>query len=124
MQKGRSRRTPTTPEAREEGEDRLCQGEGRRGPPRPPEGGARFVPDRPHSSPEEAASAEGRAVSTRPPCDPQIFKDGHSIAVLDACGVRAEQWVKAVGYMSCQRVDWHYTAGRVNVLYIGDHAMV
>lgn len=37
---------------------------------------------------------------------------------------RAEQWIQAVAKESGQRVDWHYSGGRVNVLYLGDHAKV
>lgn len=57
-------------------------------------------------------------------CDQEVFDQGHSIAVLDACMHRAEEWVQAVAKASGQRVDWHYTGGRANVLYLGDHARV
>ncbi len=55
------------------------------------------------------------------PCKPDIFKNGHSIVVLDGCSYRVEQWVKAVAKESGQPVDWHYTGGRANVLYLGDY---
>lgn len=57
-------------------------------------------------------------------CDKELFDHGHSVAVLDACRYRAERFVQAVAEKSGQRVDWHYSGGRANVLYIGDHAKV
>ena len=57
-------------------------------------------------------------------CDANVFKKGHSVAVLDACMYRAEQWVQAVAKESGQKVDWHYTGGRANVLYLGDYDKV
>ncbi len=58
------------------------------------------------------------------PCDADIFKNGHSVAMMVACRHRAEAWVQEVAKESGQRVDWHYTGGIVNVLYIGDHNKV
>lgn len=52
------------------------------------------------------------------------FQNGHSIAVLDACRHRAEEFVQAVAKESGQPVDWHYRGGIANVLYLGDHAKV
>lgn len=57
-------------------------------------------------------------------CDETVFKKGHSVAVLDACMYRAEQWVKSVAKESGQKVDWHYRGGRVIVLYLGDYNKV
>jgi len=57
-------------------------------------------------------------------CDRGVFKDGHSICVLDARSADAEEWVCKVAKESGQRIDWHYSGGRANVLYIGDHAKV
>ena len=54
------------------------------------------------------------------PCNQNIFKNGHSIATLDACMHRAEEFVKAVAEESEQPVDWHYSGGIANVLYLGD----
>ena len=53
-----------------------------------------------------------------------VFKTGKGICVLDACMVRAEEWVQAVAMESGQRVDWHYSGGRANVLFIGDYDKV
>lgn len=44
--------------------------------------------------------------------------------MLDARSAVAEAWVQRVAEESEQRVDWHYVAGRANVLYIGDYARV
>jgi hypothetical protein len=57
-------------------------------------------------------------------CDADVFKDGKGICALDACMCRAEQWVQAVARESGQRVDWHYSGGIANVLYLGDYAAV
>jgi hypothetical protein len=43
---------------------------------------------------------------------------------LDACMHRAEEWVQAIARESGQRVDWHYSGGIANVIYLGDHAKV
>lgn len=57
-------------------------------------------------------------------CDQDVFTLGHSICVLDACRHRAETFAQAVAADSGQRADWHYSGGRANVLYLGDHAKV
>lgn len=57
-------------------------------------------------------------------CDQEVFDKGYSVATLDACMHRAEQWVQEVAQESGQRVDWHYYGGIANVLYLGDHAKV
>jgi hypothetical protein len=57
-----------------------------------------------------------------PPCDPEIFKSGKSLCVLDAGSHAAEAWVQKVAAKSGQRVDWHYSGGRANVLMLGDHS--
>ena len=54
-------------------------------------------------------------------CDPEIFKKGRSICTIDACSHRAEVWVQSVAEKSGQKVDWHYTGGIGNVLYLGDY---
>ena len=55
-----------------------------------------------------------------PPCNPGIFKNGHSIAALDAGPRAAEKWVRSVARRAEAPVDWHYSGGIVNVLYFGD----
>ena len=60
--------------------------------------------------------------SPPPPCDPEIFKTGIGLCVIDARSHAAEAWVQAVAAKSGQRVDWHYSGGRASVLVLGDHA--
>lgn len=57
-------------------------------------------------------------------CDEEVFKKGDSVCTIDACMHRAEQWVREVARESGQRVDWHYSGGIANVLYLGDYARV
>jgi hypothetical protein len=57
-------------------------------------------------------------------CDADVFKRGHAIALLDACMHRAELFRLAVAQESGQSVDWHYSGGRANMLYLGDFARV
>lgn len=62
-----------------------------------------------------------------PPCDDDIFKNGHSVCQLytEAPGsARLETFVQAVAKQSAQRVDWHFSGGIANVLYIGDECRV
>lgn len=58
------------------------------------------------------------------PCKPDIFRNGHSICMLDACMHRAEWWVQEVARISGQPVDWHYSGGIANVLHLGDYDKV
>lgn len=44
------------------------------------------------------------------------------LCVIDAGMHEAEAWVRKIGKRSGQRVDWHYSGGRGNVLVLGDHA--
>lgn len=55
------------------------------------------------------------------PCDQDVFKNGRSLAALDARSVQAEAWVQRVALLSAQRVDWHYSGGVAHVLVLGDH---
>lgn len=55
-------------------------------------------------------------------CDDEVFKNGKSLAALDARSKAAEAWVREVAAKSGQRVDWHYSGGVAHVLVLGDHA--
>lgn len=57
-------------------------------------------------------------------CDQEVFDRGHSICILDGCRDRIEEWVQAVARESGQRVDWHYSGGIADVLYLGDYEKV
>ena len=56
-----------------------------------------------------------------PPCDREVFDKGVGLCVIDARMHAAEAWVQSVATRSGQRVDWHYSGGRANVLVLGDH---
>lgn len=55
------------------------------------------------------------------PCDSKIFKKGKSIAALDAGSNAAEKWVQEVAKKANAKIDWHYSGGVVNVLYLGNN---
>ena len=57
---------------------------------------------------------------TPPPCDPEIFRKGTCVALLDASSNAAETWVKSVAKKANARVDWHYVGGRAVVRHLGD----
>jgi hypothetical protein len=63
-------------------------------------------------------------MSSFPDCDPEIFKNGLAVCTFAAPSAVTEPWVKKVAADSGQRVDWHYSGGRVNMLYLGDYASV
>jgi hypothetical protein len=58
------------------------------------------------------------------PCNEDVFKKGYGICTLNACSIRAEEWVQAVAKESGQKVDWHYSGGIANVLYTGQYDKV
>lgn len=57
---------------------------------------------------------------TPPPCNPEIFKNGKGVCVLDGSSNAVERWVRAVAKKANAQVDWHYSGGRANVLHLGD----
>ena len=57
-------------------------------------------------------------------CNQKVFKDGSTVALLDARADPAEAWVTEVAKRSNQPVDWHYSGGIVNVLFLGDRQKV
>ena len=55
------------------------------------------------------------------PCDSKIFKEGTSIVALyTESAETAETRVKSIAKESEVPVDWHYSGGIANVLYLGD----
>lgn len=58
---------------------------------------------------------------TPSPCDPEIFKRGDGVCVIDGNSNAIERWVKAVAKKANAKVDWHYSGGRGNVLHLGDN---
>jgi hypothetical protein len=59
-----------------------------------------------------------------PPCDQEIFDKGLAVCTFVAPSRITEAWVVKVREKSGQRVDWHHSGGRVNMLYLGDYAKV
>jgi hypothetical protein len=52
-------------------------------------------------------------------CDPEIFANGKPIIILDGKQTETELLVSTVAAMTKLRVDWHYSGGRAQVLYLG-----
>jgi len=57
-------------------------------------------------------------------CDQKVFDKGKGVCALTACMHRAELWVQSVAKESGQKVDWHYSGGIANVLYLGKYKKV
>lgn len=58
-------------------------------------------------------------MSTLPPCDPNIFRNGSPVFLLDARSAAAEAWVRALAQRTGVRIDWHYSGGIAQVLFLG-----
>jgi hypothetical protein len=58
--------------------------------------------------------------STPASCNPDIFKNGQGICVVDGRSNAVERWVQKVAKTANAQVDWHYSGGRANVLHLGD----
>ena len=58
--------------------------------------------------------------STPIPCNPDIFKEGQGICVVDGSSNAVERWVQSVAKKANAQVDWHYSGGRANVLHLGN----
>lgn len=54
------------------------------------------------------------------PCNPDIFKKGKGVCVVDGSSNAIERWVQSVAKKANAQVDWHYSGGRANVLHLGD----
>ncbi len=55
-----------------------------------------------------------------PPCNEDIFRNGKPIAFLDGRSSAIETWVKRVSTVANAHIDWHYSGGVAQVLYLGD----
>lgn len=53
-------------------------------------------------------------------CDPEIFKKGQGVCIVDGSSNAVETWVKLVAEEADARMDWHYCGGRANILHLGD----
>jgi hypothetical protein len=52
-------------------------------------------------------------------CDPEIFAKGKPVIILDGRRKETELLVSTTAAMTKLRVDWHYSGGRAQVLYLG-----
>lgn len=57
---------------------------------------------------------------TPAPCNPEIFKSGQGVCVVDGSSNAVDRWVQSVAKKADAQVDWHYSGGRANVLHLGD----
>jgi len=57
---------------------------------------------------------------TPAPCNPDIFKNGQCVCVVDGPSRAVEDWVQKVAKTADAQVDWHYSGGRAVVLHLGD----
>lgn len=56
---------------------------------------------------------------TPQPCNPDIFKHGSPVFLLDARSLPAENWVQDLAKKTGVRMDWHYSGGIAQVLFLG-----
>lgn len=84
-----------------------------------PQEGVRWWKNLPNRPPEEPKAPE-----IPPPCDREVFQKGKGICIFHASPKLTERWVRRVAAESGQRVDWHYSCGWVNMLYLGDYEKV
>lgn len=49
-------------------------------------------------------------------CDPDIYENGHSVAVLAGCSTAIEALVVRVREKLNVPLDWHYCGGRADIL--------
>lgn len=59
---------------------------------------------------------------TPTPCNPNIFKNGKGVCIVDGSSNAVERWVQMVAKKANAQVDWHYSGGRANVLHLGNEA--
>lgn len=65
-------------------------------------------------------------------CDQEVFQKGTPLLAANTwypednpCRATGfEKWVKAIAKASGQKVDWHYSGGIAQVLYIGDRQKI
>lgn len=65
---------------------------------------------------------------TPQPCDREVFEKGQPLlAAHTGLGGGAEIfefWIQNLAKLSGQRIDWHYSGGIAQVLFIGDRAAI
>lgn len=57
---------------------------------------------------------------TPPPCDAEVMKNGQNVCWVSGSSNQIENWVKSIAEKADARLDWHYVAGRGDVLHLGD----
>lgn len=58
-------------------------------------------------------------------CNQEIYDNGQEVFYTHTIySEDVERWVRQIAKESCQKVDWHYFAGRAIVLAIGDLIVV
>lgn len=57
---------------------------------------------------------------TPPPCNPDIFNKGETVAALSGSSNAIERWVQSVAKKAKASMDWHYSGGVAQVLHLGD----
>ena len=53
-------------------------------------------------------------------CNHEIFKKGVPVVILLGKSQSIETWVKKVAKKAKARLDWHWSGGRAQVLFLGD----
>ncbi len=66
--------------------------------------------------------AQNDALKKNEQPDPEIFKNGRGVCVIDGGSNAVERWVRLVAKKADAKVDWHYSGGRASVLHLGDEA--
>ena len=65
---------------------------------------------------------------SNPPCDENVFKNGSPIFLASTGPTGGalifEEWVVAAREVCQQPLDWHYSGGIAQVLFLGDRAAV
>ena len=59
---------------------------------------------------------------TLAPCNPEIFKNGKGVCIVEGNSDAVERWVRLVAQKAGARVDWHFNHGKASVLHLGDDA--
>jgi hypothetical protein len=65
-------------------------------------------------------------MSNAPPCNKDVFRNGQPLFLADTGATGGadifEKWIVKVRKKSGQPIDWHYSGGVAQVLYLGDRA--
>lgn len=56
---------------------------------------------------------------TPPPCNRDVFVHGHPLVLVTGSSNAVERWVQSLATRTHVMVDWHYSGGVAQVLYLG-----